>query len=90
MAPPRRVRKMRRAAPAMRIRETRARAGPVYDVRSGIPGKMREGMRTRCHCVSVGMKVWRASSDQLSAIDCAVHGHMIYPRPTRNAFSIVD
>ena len=49
---------MRRIAPAMRIRETKARAGPVMAVSRSDSGIGSDVLLTWRHCVGKGLELW--------------------------------
>lgn len=52
---------MRRTAPAMSTRETKARAGPVCDVRREVFALVRVVLLTRCHCVAMAGELYEAA-----------------------------
>ncbi len=66
IAPPRSVRKIRRIAPAIRIRDTNARAGPAMMLGKWVLGYDRDGRLTWRHCDGEGFgaieSCWKSES----------------------------
>lgn len=57
----------------MSTRETKARAGPVCDVRREVFALVRVVLLTRCHCVAMAGELYEAGIGQPDVIECAGH-----------------